>query len=200
MVRRYTMVTPGSSRKQSVSVSFLSPASYAMMTSRVQDTQWLRLDPPGNNPYPQARLSQAIALRIHERKKPWVTPRWEHSSITSEKPKIRENNIDRMNPRCAHKADIKQKALSISLLRKYISYSTFSNHFQISYLYKVHIYIGFLSQIEYFPNQQQIKSYLYRFRLNKISFQIEYLSNQQISNHFILIQIHFIYVTTQNFY
>ena len=62
MVRRYTMVTPGSPRKQSISVSFLSPASYAMMTSRVQDTQWLRLDPPGNNPYPQARLSQALAL------------------------------------------------------------------------------------------------------------------------------------------
>ena len=45
MVRRYTMVTPGSPRKQSISISFLSPASYAMMTSRVQDTQWLCLGP-----------------------------------------------------------------------------------------------------------------------------------------------------------
>ena len=173
MVRRYTMVTPGSPRKQSISVSFLSPASYAMMTSRVQDTQWLRLDPPGNNPYPQARLSQALALlfatytdcRIHngyawipqetirtlgqtrpgnsamqsrEKKNHGLRHGGKHSSITSGKPKIRENNIDRMNPRCGHKADIKQKALSISLLRKYLSYSTFQNHFQISYLYKVH--------------------------------------------------------------
>ena len=89
-----------------------------------------------------------FAVHSREKKKPWVTPRWEHSSITFEKPKIRENNIDRMNPRCGHKADIKQKALSISLLRKYISYSTFSNHFQILYLYKVHIY-----RIPFFPNR-----------------------------------------------
>ena len=140
MVRRYTMVTPGSPRKQSISVSFHSPASYAMMTSRVQDTQWLRLDPPGNNPYPQARLSQAVALCSRDHKTTGIAVEFDgHSSIIYGKPKSkRENNIDRMNPQCGHKADIKQKALSISLLRKYVSYSTFQNHFQISYLYKVH--------------------------------------------------------------
>ena len=140
MDRRYTMVTPGSPRKQSVSVSFLSPASYAIMASRMQDTQWLRLDLPGNNPYPQARLSQAVVLCSRNHKTMGIAVEFDgHSSLISRKPKSkRENNIDRMNLQCGHKADIKQKALSISLLRKYVSYSTFQNHFQIPYLYKVH--------------------------------------------------------------
>ena len=91
----YTMVTPGSPRKQSVPPGKTQPGTCATIRDlhRLQDTQWLRLVPPGNNPYPQARLSQAISLCIHERKKkkPWVTPRWEYSSITSGKPKIKEN-------------------------------------------------------------------------------------------------------------
>ena len=94
-----------------------------------------------------------FAMQSREKKNHGLRHGGKHSSITSGKPKIRENNIDRMNPRCGHKADIKQKALCISLLRKYISYSTFSNHFQISYLYKVHIY-----RISFFPNRILSKS------------------------------------------
>ena len=134
------MVTPGSPKKQSVPLGRLSQAVSLLIATytdcRIHNGYaWIPQETIRTPRQDSARQSRYAFTR---EKKPWVTPRWEHSSITSGKPKIRENNINRMNPQCGHKADIKQKALSISLLRKYVSYSTFQNHFQISYLYKVH--------------------------------------------------------------
>ena len=154
MVRRYTMVTPGSPRKQSVSVSILSPASYAMMTSRVQDTQWLRLDPPGNIHTPRQDSARQLRYAFTREKKNHGLRHGGNTRVLHPKNQKSERII---SIEWIH--DVATKRISS---RRHFPYLYFENIYHIvpfQITFKYHTYIkSIIYRIPFFPNRILSKS------------------------------------------